>query len=101
MSDLEELGLLSAPHASAGLVRMSNYLNSILGGKTLAEVRREILRAMGDERNAADEMMRRALSLGERALAAEISPSMLVEGERTFLDQPEFADISKMRQLLR
>jgi heat-inducible transcriptional repressor len=83
------------------LLRMSNYLNSILGGKTLADVRREILRSMADERSAADEMMRRALSLGERALATEPRTPMLVEGERTFLDQPEFADINKMRQLLR
>ena len=35
------------------LTRMSNYLNSILGGKTLSEVRREILRSMADERSAA------------------------------------------------
>lgn len=83
------------------LVRMSNYLNSILGGKSLAEVRGEILRSMGDERNAADEMMRNALSLGERAISAREEGELVVEGERTFLDQPEFADIGKLRQVLR
>lgn len=83
------------------LTRMSNYLNSLLGGKTLAEVRCEIVRAMADERLAADEVMRRALLLGERTLAPQPEPGVLLEGERTFLDQPEFADISKMRHLLR
>lgn len=83
------------------LIRMSNYLNSLLGGKTLSEVRTEILRAMRDERNAADDMMRSALMLGERAFGAPPQLNMLVEGERTFLDQPEFSDINKMRQLLR
>jgi heat-inducible transcriptional repressor len=83
------------------LVRMSNYLNSLLGGKTLAEVRGEIVRAMADERLAADGMMRNALILGERTLRSEVQQSVVLEGERTFLDQPEFADIEKMRRLLR
>jgi heat-inducible transcriptional repressor len=83
------------------LVRMSNYLNSILGGKTLSEVREEILRAMRDERSAADELMLNALTLGERALAQPRERPIVVEGENTFLDQPEFADIAKLRSILR
>lgn len=84
------------------LNRMSNYLNSILGGKTLAEVRDEILRTMADERTVADAMMRQALEVGRRVLAHRPAvEEVLVEGERTFLDQPEFADIPKMRKLLR
>ncbi len=83
------------------LTRMSNYLNSILGGKLLVEVRSEILRAMSQERAQADTIMRQALFLGERALAPKEPQPMLLEGERNFLDQPEFADIEKMRKLLR
>ncbi len=83
------------------LQRMSNYLNSLLGGRTLAEIRSEILRAMADERTAADQLMRRALYLGERALGKTVEPGMVLEGERTFLDQPEFADIDKLRKLMR
>ena len=83
------------------LTRMSNYLNSILAEKTLAEVRAEIVRAMGDVRGQADHMMRRALLLGERSLATSAGPEMLVSGERTLFDQPEFADLDKMRRLLR
>jgi heat-inducible transcriptional repressor len=83
------------------LTRMSNYLSSILGGKTLAEVRREIVSAMRDERTAADTIMRHALFLGERTLSAPSGDGLVVEGERTFLDHPEFADIERMRKLLR
>ncbi len=83
------------------LTHMSNYLNSLLGGKTLADVRREVLTAMHDERTAADRIMRHALFLGERALSAPPTASVVVEGERTLLDQPEFADIERMRKLLR
>lgn len=84
------------------LVRMSNYLGSILGGKTLSEVRAEIVRAMADERSQADKIMRHALIVGERTLRSpHQSQGVVLEGERTFLDQPEFADIDKMRKLLR
>ncbi|HJL41454.1 MAG TPA: heat-inducible transcriptional repressor HrcA [Myxococcales bacterium LLY-WYZ-16_1] len=84
------------------LARMSNYLKSLLGGKVLAEVRQQILRSMADERSMADAMMRQALDLGQRVLGPRPPvEDVLVEGERTFLDQPEFADIAKMRRLLR
>jgi len=83
------------------LTRMSNYLGGLLGGKRLVEVRVEILRSMDDERARADVMMRRALLLGQQALGDEAEVTVLLEGERTFLDQPEFADIQRMRKLLR
>lgn len=83
------------------LQRMSNYLNSLLGGKTLVEVREEIVRAMASERSQADFMMRRALELGQRTLGEGPQIDVLVEGQRTFLDQPEFADVDRMRKLLR
>jgi heat-inducible transcriptional repressor len=83
------------------LVRMSNYLSSLLGGKTLSELRATILREMHDERIAADELMKNALMLGDRAFSQPRERGMVVEGERTFLDQPEFADIAKLRNILR
>ncbi len=82
------------------LVRMSNYLKSLLGGKTLTEVRTEILEAMADERLQADQIMKNALLLGERTLRQQ-APDMLVQGESTLFDHPEFADIEKMRKILR
>jgi heat-inducible transcriptional repressor len=85
------------------LRRMASYLGSLLGGKTLFEVRQTIIEAMRDERAQADAVMRHALMLGERSLPVEpkAQDSVLVEGERALFDQPEFADISKMRNLLR
>lgn len=83
------------------LVGMSNYLRTIVSGRTLSQVRQEILRAMSDERSQADKLMRNALFLGECALRDQSGSDVLVSGQRTFLDQPEFADIEKMRRLLR
>lgn len=83
------------------LVGMSNYLRTIVSGRTLYQVRQEILRAMSDERSQADKLMRNALFLGERAIADRADEGVLVSGQRSFLDHPEFADIEKMRRLLR
>lgn len=85
------------------LRQMSNYLRTLLDGKTLVEVRSAILRAMADERTAASELMTHALTVGQRALLHTPDPQseVMVEGERTFLEQPEFADLGKMRKLFR
>ena len=83
------------------LTRMSNYLGSLLAGRTLGEVRTEILSAMHDERTLADKMMQQALLLGQRSVGQVRSQEMLLAGERSLLDHPEFADIDKMRKLLR
>lgn len=85
------------------LRRMGNYLKSILHGRTLAEVRRTIVSEMENERAAADRLMRQALELGERTLAVspEAAESVLLGGQRNFLDKPEFSDIARMRSLMR
>lgn len=83
------------------LKRMSNYLNAQLGGKTLSEVRLAILEAMADERSQADRIMRQALIIGQRTLGEPAEQGVVLEGERAFLEHPEFADIQKMRRLLR
>jgi heat-inducible transcriptional repressor len=56
---------------------------------------------MASERSQADFMMRRALELGQRTLGEGPQVDVLVEGQRTFLDHPEFADLDRMRKLLR
>ena len=85
------------------LREMSNYLRSLLDGKTLSEVRATVLSEMASERVDADALMRHALHLGERSLLHTPNPdsSVMVEGERTFLEQPEFSDLGKMRKLFR
>ena len=83
------------------LTRMSNYLRTIVSGCTLAEIRQEILQTMSDERAQADTLMRHALFLGQRALGDPGEQDMLVAGQGAFLEHPEFADIQKMRYVLR
>ena len=85
------------------LRRMSNYLNSLLDGKTLAEVRDAIVRELYDERAQADEMMRTALTLCDRTMSPMTAgaSTVMIEGERNFLEHPEFSDVAKMRKIFR
>ena len=87
------------------LRRMSNYLKSLLDGRTLSQIRGVIIEAMRDERAAADRVMRQALTLGEQSLGIELSEpptkNVIIDGQQNFFDQPEFADIDRMRKLLR
>ena len=83
------------------LDRMSGYLNESLGGRTLEQAREWIAQQLKQERALYDQFMHAALVLGG-ALARNPSPAEIyVEGSSKALDQPEFADPARMRELLR
>jgi heat-inducible transcriptional repressor len=82
------------------LVRMANYLNDLLQGLTLAQVREQLLREMQSEKVREDTLKGRALSLSEQTISTD-PPELFIEGQANILDQPEFADASKMREMFR
>ena len=82
------------------LDRMSGYLNESLSGRTLDEAREWIAEQLKQDRAMYDRFTRAALVMGG-AIAREPSPEIYVEGSSNALDQPEFADPAKMRELLR
>jgi heat-inducible transcriptional repressor len=83
------------------LDRMAGYLNETLGGRTLQQARELIAQELKQERAAFDRIVRAALVLGG-ALARNPTPAEIyIEGSSKALEQPEFADPSKMRELLR
>jgi heat-inducible transcriptional repressor len=85
---------------SEDLVRMSNYLNTLLEGLSIAELRNRILREMQDEKVLYDEMLAKALRLSEQTLC-ENGTEIIIEGQVNILDQPEFADVEKMKEIFR
>ncbi len=82
------------------LLRMGTYLNSLMEGLTIAEARQRILQEMQNEKNQYDQMMSRALMLSEQAVTVE-SEEVFVEGQARILDQPEFSDVGRMREIFR
>ncbi len=81
------------------LERIARYLTDLLQGHSLQEVRDLLLVQMAEEKAQYDRMLARALRLGARALDAEVEGEVYVAGAAHIADQPEFADIAKMRAI--
>ena len=85
--DQEELG------------KVSRYLNDLLQGLTLSQVRELIVAKMAEDRALYDQLLRRALKLGQRSFEEEVEGDLYIGGTANIVDQPEFADLKKMRTL--
>ena len=81
------------------LDKASRYLNSELAGLSLIHMRQRILQQMQEEKVRFDVLLKRALELGEAALAELDKSDVYVEGRVKILNQPEFADAEKMRSI--
>lgn len=80
------------------LVRMGNYLNEMMHGLTITQARERILAEMHNEKAQYDQMMSRALRISERAMTTE-GEEIFVEGQARILDQPEFSDAARMKEI--
>jgi heat-inducible transcriptional repressor len=93
---------LDAPPEPGELERAANYLNEKLRSGPLSSLRARILADMREDQSALQGLIAKALQLAEQTFG-EASPGgeVLVDGEESFLDAPEFADVAKARALLR
>jgi heat-inducible transcriptional repressor len=82
------------------LVRMANYLNDLLQGLTIAQVRERLLTEMQSEKVRYDTLMAQALALSEETLGTD-DRELFLEGQANILEQPEFADAGRMREIFR
>jgi heat-inducible transcriptional repressor len=82
------------------LERIHNYLNQLLVGMTLDEVRDRVIRELGEDKNRYDEAIGAALRIGHAVFVSQPTHAadVLVTGQANLLDdaQPE-----RMRDLLR
>jgi len=85
---------------SEDLIRMSNYLNGLLKGLTISEVKRRIVGEMENEKVRYDSLFSRALKLSEQTLD-DSTADVFIEGQVNILEQPEFADVEKMKDIFR
>ncbi len=90
---------LDKPYSQEQLTRMHNYLNEKLAGMPVAYVRRQILKEMMHVHQTYDELLQKALMLGEQALS-DGPRELHIEGQSLLCADPEFANIEKMRQVL-
>ena len=99
-----KLVALEAPLSSGDLERINNYLNSLVAGLTLAEVRARIAKEIEDERLAQgqeSQLRSRALELVKAAVPESPVPSaqILVEGQSNLLAATE--DVDRAKRVLR
>jgi heat-inducible transcriptional repressor len=82
------------------LDRMSNYLNNMLAGLTLEQARRKLLDEMNEARSRYDEILTRAVQLGQ-TLISDADGQLYIAGSSRVLDEPEFGDLDRARSLFR
>lgn len=85
---------------SGRLDRIHNYLNQLLSGMTIDEVRDRVIRELGEDKNKYDEAVATALRLGHAVFVSqpERSADVVVAGQANLVDdvQPD-----RIRDLLR
>jgi len=83
------------------LDHLSDYMNDLLAGLTLHQAREKILAEMEIEKKTYDHLLDQALKLGEKAFSPTEEGDVFIEGRTNILDEPEFGNISRMRELFR
>ena len=84
----------------ADLVRMSNYLNHLLKGLTIAQVKEKIISEMENDKIRYDAMLAKALEFSRQTLT-ETDSEVFIEGQANILEQPEFTDMKRMKEIFR
>ncbi len=88
-------------YSAAELQQMSNYLNSVLIGKSIKEVCQTLLKKMDNTRQKMDNMMRRAIHMATYAFAENDTAhdDFMISGETNLMQYDDIASMDKMRQL--
>ena len=88
--------------SQAELVRLANYLNQELLGRSLLDVRARLVELMRGERAQYDQLIRRALEIGAQFFSQEglDQRELHVDGAGNLLERPDPADFDRMKALL-
>lgn len=82
------------------LERTANYLNAEFAGKSLSEIRAEIIRLMHEEKALFDDLLQTAVILCSESIEDETPGEVFVEGTSNILTKSDFADLERLRELL-
>ena len=85
------------------LERTANYLNAEFAGKSLAEIRAEIMTLMHEEKALFDKLLQTAVILCSQSIEDEGDRlgEVFVDGASNILTKGDFADLERLRELLR
>ena len=85
------------------LERTARYLNAEFGGKSLAEIRVEILKLMHEETSLFDKLLQTAMIICSQSIENEQDNlgDVYVDGTSNILAKSDFADMERLRRLIR
>ena len=85
------------------LDRTARYLNHEFAGKSLAEIRAEILKLMHEERTLFDKMLQTAIILCSQSIESEKDNlgEVYVDGASNILTKRDFTDLKSLSELLK
>ena len=90
---------IDVPLSPSELDRINNFLNGLVAGLTLDQIRAKLLEEIASERSVHDELMARALQLARAAVPIDLEPEVLVDGQSNLLAGK--ADLERAKVLLR
>lgn len=91
----------SAAFTKEDLERTANYLNAEFVGKSLAEIRAEIMGLMHEEKALFDKLLQTAVILCSQSIEDEDTlGEVFVDGTSNILTKRDFADLERLRELL-
>ena len=93
---------LKVTFAKEELERTANYLNAEFSGKSLSEIRSEILRLMHEEKSMFDRLLQTAVILCSQSIEDEEDSlgEVYVDGASNILTKRDFVDLERLRELL-
>lgn len=85
------------------LDRTARYLNVEFAGKSLWEIRQDILRFMTEDKVLFDKMLQNAMILCSQSIEGEdeVAGEVYVDGMPNILNRSDFGDLGRLRELLR
>lgn len=94
---------LNETYTQDELDRTARYLNVEFGGKSLAEIRAEIMKLMHEEKALFDKLLQTAMILCSQSIEDEedLRGEVYVGGTSNILTKRDFADLDRLRELLR
>jgi heat-inducible transcriptional repressor len=105
---ISKAGLIQQTHiewpeeiAQAELDKYSQYVNELLQDVLISRVKERILEEMRSEKGLFDQLFSRALEMAQRAIQSTIEGSdIYIDGQANLFNNPEFADVERMRRIL-
>ncbi len=83
------------------LDEISSYIVERFVGKTLKEIRSELIEKMADEKSAYDDLLKDAILTSKDYFEKGKESSVYIEGTSNILSKSDFADIEEMKELFR